>query len=38
MVPERHPLSKALNSEISLEMQKKLKLVVTVYFIHFSLC
>jgi hypothetical protein len=30
MVQERHPLSKALKSEIFLEMPKKLKMVVTV--------
>jgi hypothetical protein len=37
MVQEKHPLSKAFTSEILFEMQKKLKMVVTVNFIHFSL-
>jgi hypothetical protein len=36
MVQERHPLKKAFKSEILCEMQKKLKMAVTVYFIHFS--
>jgi hypothetical protein len=37
MVQERHPLTKAFKSEILFEMQKKLKMVVIVYFIHFSI-
>jgi hypothetical protein len=37
MVEERHPLTKALKSEILFEMQKKLKMIATVYFIHFSI-
>jgi hypothetical protein len=37
MVQERHPLTKAFKSEILFKMQKKLKMVVTVYFIHFSI-
>jgi hypothetical protein len=36
MVQDRHPLTEAFKSEILFEMQKKLKMVVTVYFIHFS--
>ncbi len=37
MVQERHPLTKAFKSEILFEMQKNaLRMVVTVYFIHFS--
>jgi hypothetical protein len=35
---DRHPLSKAFKSAIFFEMQKKLKMVVTLYFVHFSLC
>jgi hypothetical protein len=37
MGQERHPLSKAFQSEILFEMQKKFKMVVIVYFIHYSL-
>jgi hypothetical protein len=37
MVQERHPLSKAFKSGILLEMHKKSKMVVPVYFINFSL-
>jgi hypothetical protein len=37
MVQERHPLTKAFKSEILFKMQKKLKMVVTVSFIHFSI-
>ncbi len=37
MFRERHPLSKALKPEILFKMQKKLKMIVNVYFIHLSL-
>ncbi len=37
MLQEKHPLTKAFKSEILFEMQKKFKMVVTVYFIPFSI-
>jgi hypothetical protein len=36
MVKERHPLSKALKSDILLKMHKKLKMAVDVHFIPLS--
>jgi hypothetical protein len=38
MVQDRHPLSKAFKSAIFFEMPKKLNVVVTLCFVHFSLC
>ncbi len=37
MVQERHPLTKDFKPEILFKMQKKLQMVVIVYFIHFSI-
>jgi hypothetical protein len=38
MVQDRQTLSKAFQSEIFFAMQEKIKIDITVYFIHFSLC
>ncbi len=35
---DMHPLSKAFKSAIFIEMPKKLKMVITLGFVHFSLC
>jgi hypothetical protein len=38
MVQDRLTLSKAFQSEIFFAMQEKIKIAITVCFVHFSLC